>query len=117
MIYEYQVDFGNVDRIEKMMKHLIASLILAIQFLCASVTAQSWIRQSHLSSTYSLRKVAQPDSLNRWAVGFDGIILHSTNSGVDWESQNSGSQSNSWMDVSFCDSLNGWVVGDSLIAG
>jgi len=50
------------------------------------------------------------DSLKGWAVGDYGIILHTTNGGVNWSSQNSGTNS-PLRSVSFSDHHNGYAAG------
>jgi photosystem II stability/assembly factor-like uncharacterized protein len=46
-----------------------------------------------------------------WAVGDAGTIINTTNGGVSWTSQTSGT-TNALRDVQFVDTSNGWAVGD-----
>ena len=73
--------------------------------------SQQWIRQES-GTTANLHGVWFVDSLNGWACGDSGIILHTTNAGIDWATQNS-TVSVTLTDVFFMDSLNGWACGDS----
>ena len=51
------------------------------------------------------------DSLYGWAVGDDGLILHTKNGGKNWTVQDANV--GSWLSsVHFIDRMNGWVVGD-----
>ena len=45
-----------------------------------------------------------------WIVGFPGIILHSSDSGVSWEEQ-SGGEKNALFAIDFVDEKVGWIVG------
>jgi len=55
---------------------------------------------------------------NGWVVGTHkingdkGIILHTSDGGINWESQSSGNYPGSFNDVTFVDELNGWIVGE-----
>ncbi len=75
-----------------------------------SITRAQWIQQNSGTSN-DLNGVSFSDSLHGWAVGNDGIILHTTNGGNNWSPQVS-TNLNSLRSVSFCDTMNGWTVGD-----
>ncbi|MBL4658193.1 MAG: hypothetical protein JKX73_09350 [Flavobacteriales bacterium] len=68
-------------------------------------------RRTHLvDNNSSLYDVHFPDKNDGWAVGYPGIILHSSDAGEVWSSQNS--PATHWLfDVHFVDSLNGWATG------
>ncbi|MFH1050731.1 MAG: PKD domain-containing protein [bacterium] len=52
------------------------------------------------------------DSLNGWVVGNDGLILRTTDGGINWEEQDANV--GSWLlSISFLDKFNGWVAGDN----
>lgn len=59
------------------------------------------------------------DTEQGWMVGESGIILHSTDGGVNWEQQESGipedipADDQFLNDVYFVDENNGWAVGDN----
>jgi photosystem II stability/assembly factor-like uncharacterized protein len=86
------------------------SWFILIAFLCSSTYAQWYQQQS--STTADLRGVWFVDSLNGWACGDSGIIVHTTNKGLEWLRQNSN-VSVILMDIFFHDSQIGWAVGDS----
>lgn len=69
-------------------------------------------KEIEMEDDISLHGVDFPDSINGWAVGDQGIILHTSNGGETWEFQVSGSY-NRLRDVHFSDSYKGWAVGDS----
>lgn len=58
------------------------------------------------------------DLENGWVVGTHnmngdkGIILHTSDGGINWESQSSDNYPGSFNDVKFLNELNGWVAGD-----
>lgn len=72
--------------------------------------AQWYVQQS--GTTANLRGVWFADSLNGWACGDSGIIIRTTNKGLEWSRQNSN-VSAILMDIFFQDSQTGWAVGDS----
>jgi photosystem II stability/assembly factor-like uncharacterized protein len=49
----------------------------------------SWIRQQ-TPTTKDLNKVYFIDSLNGWAAGDSGAVIHTTNGGINWVIQNTG---------------------------
>jgi photosystem II stability/assembly factor-like uncharacterized protein len=63
-----------------------------------------------LAHAGSLHNVQFIDAKEGWAVGDDGVILHSLDGGKSWESQNSGTKA-SLRGIYFFDELIGWVVG------
>ena len=92
------------------MRTLIISLVIFI--LSINVSAQ-WYQQNS-GTTANLNAVTFVDTNNGFAVGWNGIILKTTNGGLDWNSQQIGSFAR-LTGVSFIDENNGWVVGDSSI--
>jgi len=70
-----------------------------------------WRRQQS-GTTANLRGLWFVDSLKGWACGDSGVILHTSNGGIDWIKQNSGVNV-ALEDVFFLNSLNGWICGDS----
>ena len=50
--------------------------------------------------------------LDGWTVGYQGMILHTSDGGISWEIQTSGTPRN-LRDVSFSGTKYGWAVGDS----
>lgn len=51
------------------------------------------------------------DASNGWAVGFNGLIIHTTDGGVTWETQICPVTEAQVYDVYFMDLVKGWVVG------
>lgn len=86
------------------------SCFILIAFLCSSTYAQWYQQQS--GTTANLRGVWFADSLNGWACGDSGIVLHTSNGGQVWERQNTF-VSVKFEDVFFFDSQNGWIAGNS----
>lgn len=69
-----------------------------------------WYEQTSTTSKF-LYGVFFKDSLNGWAVGDEGIILHTSNGGTNWEIQETNV--GSWLlGIHFVDNYNGWAVGD-----
>lgn len=59
-----------------------------------------------------LTAVSFPDAQHGWAVGHDGVILHTSDGGLTWVRQDDGrSRDNVYLDVLFRDPLHGFVVG------
>ncbi|KAK3242887.1 hypothetical protein CYMTET_47440 [Cymbomonas tetramitiformis] len=75
--------------------------------------AQSWVSLDSPTSN-RLTGVHFPNSTHGWAVGAYNTLIHTTNAGASWSSQQPpgvlGSQE--WRSVSFADTQVGWVVGD-----
>ena len=88
---------------------ILTSSITLIIFISFNLLAQSeWIK---LTSPTSIRisKLFCTDSLNYWAVGDSGLIIHTSNAGSSWEVQNSG-LSNPIQDIFFLNNNLGWAV-------
>lgn len=86
------------------------SQCIHVQLRVREVTG-GWERQ--VSSTdKDLLDVAFADSLNGWAVGAAGTILHTGDGGDSWEMQNSRSPA-FFTNVDFVDEERGWIYGYS----
>ena len=96
------------------MKNLILVLTSICTLFISNLNAQ-WFLQNPSPQGKSLRSVEFINSTTGWIVGEDGIILKTTNGGIIWTSQASGTSS--WLfGISFIDENNGWAVGgDGLI--
>jgi len=70
---------------------------------------EGWINQSSPSSI-SLTAVYAIDSLNVWAVGQEGLIIHTKDGGVTWDSVPSGTERNLYT-VEFINADTGFVGG------
>lgn len=69
-----------------------------------------WVRQQSPTTAW-LTKISFPDSLNGWAAGDSGVIIHTSNGGLNWVRQNSGV--NLLMnDIQFINPRLGWGVAN-----
>ena len=50
------------------------------------------------------------DSAYGWVVGDSGTIINTTNSGTNWQAQNSGIFSSEFKDLSFVSRTHGWII-------
>ena len=95
--------------------HLSSHARLLVMALLLSVapaqTTGSWQRQSPLPTASELRAVDGAPGGAIWAVGQNGVVADSTNSGASWNVRYLQSGIELW-DVSFADSQNGWIAGD-----
>jgi photosystem II stability/assembly factor-like uncharacterized protein len=94
----------------------IGILGVYLLFLCIVLTdakkakAQNWNWQNPLPQGANLNGVCFTDANTGYAVGLDGVILKTTDAGISWTPQNSGT-TNSLGSVYFTDSDTGYVVG------
>lgn len=59
-----------------------------------------------------LTAVSFPSATEGWAVGHDGVILHSSDAGASWRRQDAGNDLGTvYLDVHFLDSRHGFAVG------
>ena len=65
-------------------------------------------------TTNTLHKGCFTDSLNGWAVGINGTIIHTSNGGNTWVLQNSNTDFNI-ISVSFINSQKGFAISNSLL--
>jgi len=89
------------------MKPLVFVIILGFSFQSFS----QWAELSPLPG-YSFFSVDFSDSLNGWVCGSSGIILYTSDGGINWSKQKSEINSN-LRKIRFADLENGWAVGDS----
>jgi photosystem II stability/assembly factor-like uncharacterized protein len=90
------------------MKKMIFTLTI-LTAIIFKVSPQWYLQES--GTTANLRGVWFADSLNGWACGDSGIIVHTTNKGLEWSKQNSN-VSTILMDIFFQNLQKGWAVGD-----
>src|SRR5438132_2459181 len=93
-----------------------AKFIFIILFLSAagdSYSQQYWIQQP-CPTTKLLTRLAFTDSLNGWAVGDSGVIIHTSNGGAGWSIQQSGI-SDPIEDVFFLNNFSGWAITNNFI--
>ena len=93
------------------MKKIIQTLFFFL--LITQICFAQWYPQNS-GTTQRLNKVQFVDANTGWAVGDSGMILCTTNAGVDWVQQASSTNLN-LVDISFVDANNGWVVGENFI--
>lgn len=84
----------------------IYSVILFLFFHNLIFSQGSWIKYQ-TPTKQSLKTIFFVDSLRGWVAGDSGIILHTTNGGINWILQQSN-VTTSIHDLFFLDSLNGW---------
>ena len=82
-------------------------ILLAVFTLVARTSANDSLR--HVEDA-SLRSVYFIDQKEGWAVGDEGVILHTLNGGATWHRQATGLRS-SLRSVHFITAEVGWVVG------
>ncbi|MFH1896911.1 MAG: YCF48-related protein [Candidatus Desantisbacteria bacterium] len=89
-------------------------ILIVITVLSARVVlAGSWSVQNS-GTTTDLFSVCFVDANNGWAVGNDGLILHTSNGGIIWEVQESKSI-RPLFSVCFVDQKNGWIGAERSI--
>ncbi len=101
--------------------HLLKALCTTISILliipCAMI-AQNIGQWEYVHPDYpaeNLRSVNFADNENVWAVGDNGVLVHSTDGGFNWNFQDLGIRKN-FNNIQFVDSEKGWIVGhDGLI--
>jgi photosystem II stability/assembly factor-like uncharacterized protein len=77
-----------------------------IIFLMREAPKQEKVRTFH----DNFLNIASADTLNLWAVGYNGVILHTSDAGEKWEYQNSGVKV-ALAGVDFVSTAKGWAVG------
>jgi photosystem II stability/assembly factor-like uncharacterized protein len=78
---------------------------LGVAVLLASITFAQVLATP--SNIYSVLFV---DNSHGWAVGLNGTILMTSNSGVTWKPQASGTSRSHLFSVYFADASHGWAV-------
>ncbi len=96
---------------------LSAWLILGVLPGVSSLPGQTsgvWRLQSPLPTGRILHAVEMVSDSEGWTVGDAGAILHTTNGGVTWKHQSSGTTAQLEA-VRFLDSLHGWAAGNGVV--
>jgi photosystem II stability/assembly factor-like uncharacterized protein len=92
------------------MRHQILTLILVTSIINIITSQNYWIRYPS-PTTHYLNKFVFTDTLNGWAVGDSGVIIHTSNGGNNWVIQNSTLDSlYSIFDVFFLNQRLGWCI-------
>ena len=99
-----------------MKKTFIFSILLILNSVSFS-TQNYWIRVSSPTPS-ELYKCAFPDSMNIWAGGDSGVIIHSSNGGINWFTQNSTlSIEYRFVDLYFLNNRLGWGITFNIANG
>lgn len=86
------------------MKNILITTLLSI-----SIYSQSqWVRIDSPTNNL-LRKIIFTDSLNGWACGLNGTIIHTSDGGESWSLQNTNT-TNPVIDIYFLDNQKGWAL-------
>lgn len=85
-------------------------IILLFAFLSAGALAQEGWSMQTASYPYGLTSVYAVDSLDIWAGGRDGLLIHSTDGGKTWDSIANGSLK-SILTVEFVNADTGFIAG------
>ncbi len=88
----------------------IATLIFCI-LTFSSWSQNGWTNQTPTSTYPGLMGIDAIDSAHIWAVGFEGIIIHSTDGGTNWGIVNTG-YSDDFTSVAFLNRDTGFVSGN-----
>ncbi len=91
--------------------HIIVIITLGFNNSFSQSPVSSWFKQPS-GTTINLYSVKFSDSQTGWCVGDSGIILHTSNAGMDWTIQSSGVNQN-LKSISFPSENIGFAVGDS----
>jgi photosystem II stability/assembly factor-like uncharacterized protein len=92
------------------MKALLHILIFIL--LLTQQYYSQWTNQNPVPDGNDLENVFFINDNIGWIVGSDGFIMKTTNTGIDWIHQNSGTV-NDLKEIKFIDIETGWAVGDS----
>ncbi len=96
------------------MKHLKINVLLTILFLTYNICySQSWVQQTS-GTTASLTDIYFLNTNTGFACGSGGVIVKTTNSGLNWVTLNTGTTSN-LVKIKFFDANIGVAGGDKII--
>jgi photosystem II stability/assembly factor-like uncharacterized protein len=91
-------------------------ILTAIFMFARSVSAQQYWVEQQCPTTKSLQHLMFTDSLNGWASGDSGAIVHTSNGGQNWSVQQSGIII-SIDDIFFANSRLGWALSNDFYYG
>jgi photosystem II stability/assembly factor-like uncharacterized protein len=91
------------------MKQIYLILFFGSFFSVSAIGQDGWARQS-ASFSLGLSAVYAIDSLNVWASGQEGLLIHSNDGGVSWDSIPNGSQKGIYT-IEFINADTGFVAG------
>lgn len=75
-------------------------------------TGSNWSNLNQSISTQELKSIDMVDANTGWAVGLNGVILYTTNSGTTWVQQESFT-TNGLQSVIALNAIHAWAVGDN----
>ena len=84
--------------------------VAMVMLFTSAIYAQNVWNQQNSGVSNVLYEVQFVDENSGWICGHGGVILHTSNGGIDWESQ-SVPPSNFYGTIFFTDSLTGWSAG------
>jgi photosystem II stability/assembly factor-like uncharacterized protein len=87
---------------------LLNSLSILILYSIEMPSQGKWEKMNS-PATQTIWKLSSLDSLHSWAVGDSGLIIHTSNGGVDWQIQNSG-VTELVQDIFFLNNKLGWAI-------
>lgn len=91
------------------MKIFLISILFLWSF--SAYCQQYWLSVSS-PVTYSLNKSHFIDTVNGWAIGDSGTIIHTSNSGINWVQQSSGVINYAIDDIFFINNRLGWALAN-----
>ena len=97
-----------------MNKFVINTLICFFVFILSvqAYSQDTWLQQDS-PTTVCLRKCIFADTLNGWVMGDSGVILHTSNGGVNWILQNQNFE-HYLIDIFFLNKFTGWAIAWSI---
>lgn len=95
------------------MRHLFLSsaIVLAVAAFGNAFAAEPWVRVDSGTLAW-LRTIHFPDARNGWIGGSDGVLLRSTDGGVQWSKAESPT-ANDIKDVFFSSPKRGWILAEA----
>ncbi len=91
------------------MKYILISILFFLSV--NSYSQQYWLSVSS-PVNYTLNKSHFIDTINGWAAGDSGTIIHTSNSGVNWVQQSSGIVNYAIDDIFFINQRLGWALAN-----
>lgn len=94
------------------MKFLLKILVFIFLLNSAVYSQQYWINMGKVANQ-NLWKLCFTDTLNGWAVGDSGLIIHTSNGGTNWAVQESHIRE-FMVSINFLNKNTGWAIGWSM---
>ncbi len=92
------------------MKFLLEISILTLFIFAGTLYTQQYWLDVPSPTTKNLKKSLFYDSSYGWVIGDSGIILNTTNSGLNWQIQQAPAGSSQLRDLSFISRTTGWII-------